>query len=146
MVLTFTVILLGLLLAIPPLRKNNFYMLHAGLVILAAYYIENKYAISVAPFHRKIMLFFLVLHLVSINLVTILAYGIDKRSAQSGEWRIPESNLHTLEFLGGWIGALIGQKIFHHKNKKRSYQGFFWMMLIFEIALIFVILKYLKLI
>ena len=39
MVLTFTVILLGLLLLIPPLKKNSFYMVHAGLVILAAYYV-----------------------------------------------------------------------------------------------------------
>lgn len=146
MVLTFTVILLGLLLILPPLRKNSFYMLHAGIVILAAYYIENKYAISVPPFHQKILLFFLVFQLISINLVTFLAYGVDKKAARGGQWRIPESDLHTLEFLGGWIGALAGQKIFHHKNKKRSYQTFFWMMMIFETGLIFVILKYLKLI
>lgn len=146
MVLTATIVLLGLLLVLPPLRKNNFYMLHAGLVILTAWYLESRFAISVRPFHQKILLFLLVLHLIFINLVTFIAYGTDKRAAKNGQWRVPESNLHTLEFLGGWIGAVFGQKIFHHKSKKRSYQTFFWAMMIFEIGLIFAILKYLKLI
>lgn len=57
MVLTFTVILLGLLLLIPPLKKNSFYMVHAGLVILAAYYVENRW-FTVTPFHPKTLLLF----------------------------------------------------------------------------------------
>lgn len=145
MVLTFTVILLGLLLLIPPLKKNSFYMVHAGLVILAAYYVENRW-FTVTPFHPQTLLLFLVFQLASINLVTFIAYGVDKRAAQKGNWRVPESNLHTLEFLGGWAGALLGQKFFHHKSKKRSYQTFFWMMMLFEAALVFVILRFLHII
>ena len=137
MVLTFTVILLGLLLLIPPLKKNSFYMVHAGLVILAAYYVENRW-FTVTPFHPKTLLLFLVFQLASINLVTFVAYGVDKRAAQKGDWRVPESNLHTLEFLGGWAGALL--------SKKRSYQTFFWMMMLFEAALVFVILRFLHII
>ena len=145
MVLTFTVILIGLLLIIPPLQKNSFYMLHVGLVILAAYYVENN-LFTVTPFHHKTLLLFLIFHLASINLVTFVAYGVDKHAAQRGQWRIPENNLHTLEFLGGWAGALFGQSLFHHKSKKRSYQAFFWAMMFFEAALIFVILKFLHII
>lgn len=145
MVLTFTIILLGLLLIIPPLKKNSFYMVHAGLVIMAAYFIESYY-FTTTPFHPKTLLLFLVFQLVSINLITFIAYGVDKRAAQNGAWRVPESTLHTLEFLGGWGGALFGQKIFHHKSKKKSYQTFFWMMMLFEAGLIFVILKFLHLI
>ena len=124
MVLTFTVILLGLLLLIPPLKKNSFYMVHAGLVILAAYYVENRW-FTVTPFHPKTLLLFLVFQLASINLVTFVAYGVDKRAAQKGDWRVPESN---------------------HKSKKRSYQTFFWMMMLFEAALVFVILRFLHII
>ena len=143
--LTSAVILIGLLLLAAPLRKNNFYMLHLGLVVLAAYYIENN-LFTVTPFHPKTLLLVLVLHLVFINFVTFVAYGVDKHAARKGNWRVPESNLHTLEFLGGWAGALLGQKIFHHKSKKRSYQTFFWLMMIFEAGVIFVILKFLKII
>lgn len=120
-------------------------MVHVGLVILAAYYTENNF-FTVTPFHPKTLMLFLVFQLVSINLITFIAYGVDKHAAQNGQWRVPESNLHTLEFLGGWGGALLGQKFFHHKSKKRSYQTFFWAMMLFEAALVFIILKFLRII
>lgn len=145
MVLTFTVILLGLLLLVPPLKKNSFYMVHTGLVIMAAYYVESFY-FTTTPFHPKTLLLFLVFQLASINLITFVAYGVDKHAAQSGAWRVPENTLHTLEFLGGWGGALLGQKFFRHKSKKKSYQTFFWMMMLFEAALVFVILKFLRIV
>lgn len=145
MVLTFSVILLGLLAIIPNLRKNSFYMLHVGIVIMSAYYVENNLFFA-TPFHQKTLLLFLVFQLISINLVTFIAYGVDKKAAKDKQWRIPERNLHTLEFLGGWIGAVIGQKVFHHKSKKASYQAFFWFMMIFEAGLIYVILKFLNII
>lgn len=145
MVLTFTMILLGLLFLIPPLKKNSFYMVHAGLVIMAAYYIETNY-FSATPFHPKTLMLFLVFNLVSINIITFIAYGVDKRAAQKGEWRVPEKNLHTLEFLGGWAGALLGQAFFHHKSKKKSYQTFFWIMMFVEAGLVYTILKFLKII
>ena len=36
MVITYSVILIGLLFLIRPLQKNSFYILHAALIILAA--------------------------------------------------------------------------------------------------------------
>lgn len=145
MVLSFTAILMGLLFAIPPLRKNSFYLLHLGIVIMAAYYVET-FHFKVTPFHEKTLLLFLVFHLISINFVTFLAYGVDKRAAQTRSWRVPESNLHMLEFLGGWCGALLGQKVFRHKTKKRSYLMFFWFMMVFETVLIYGILKFLHIV
>jgi uncharacterized membrane protein YsdA (DUF1294 family) len=145
MVLTFTVVLLGMFFIIPTLRKNNFYMLHTAIVILAAYFVENNYFIT-TPFHKKTFLLLLVFHLISINLVTFIAYGTDKKAAKSKDWRIPESNLHTLEVLGGWAGAILGQKIFRHKTNKRSYQNFFWLLMIVEITTSYVILKFLNII
>lgn len=147
MVLIITATLLGMLFLIPPLRRNNFYMLHLLLVTAAAWYIENTYfpKVGIAEFiikWRSVVLIFLVLHLISINFVTFVAYGVDKRAARSGLWRIPENQLHSLEFMGGWCGAIIGQKFFRHKNKKRSYQSFFWALLALEIFTIYAILKY----
>ncbi|MBP5215346.1 MAG: DUF1294 domain-containing protein [Alphaproteobacteria bacterium] len=91
-------------------------------------------------------MFFVVCHLILINSVTFIAYGVDKRAAVNGQWRVPEANLHTLEFLGGWIGAFIAQKFFHHKNKKKSYQVMFWLMLFLQGTAVYIILKYLQLI
>ena len=69
MVLTFTVILLGLLLLVPPLKKNSFYMVHTGLVIMAAYYVESFY-FTTTPFHPKTLLLFLVFQLSSLHLLS----------------------------------------------------------------------------
>jgi len=148
MVLMISFALLGLLFAIAPLRRNGFYMLHMLLVLAVAWWIENTYfsGKNLADFiagWKSVALMFAVLHLISINLVTFLAYGFDKNAARKGTRRIPENQLHTLEFMGGWCGAIIGQKTFHHKTKKASYQSFFWAMLITEVLAIYIILKYL---
>lgn len=64
---------------------------------------------------------------VAMSLITILAYSRDKNAAQSGKWRTSEYRLHFYEILGGWPGALLAQRCYHHKSKKISYQIFFWM-------------------
>ena len=69
-----------------------------------------------------------------ISLITFIVYAIDKTKAHKNQWRIPEANLHLLELLGGWPGALIAQRIMRHKNKKESYQSMFWFIVILHIA------------
>jgi uncharacterized membrane protein YsdA (DUF1294 family) len=62
--------------------------------------------------------------------VSVIAYVVcvmDKRRAQTGQWRIPEATLHTLEFLGGWPGAFLAQRHFRHKTAKTSYRVVFWL-------------------
>ena len=145
MVLTFTAILIGLLAIVRPLQKNNFYILHSAIVILVAYYVQTHY-FTVTPFAPKTFLLFFVFHLVSINLTTVLAYYVDKRAAIKHAWRVPENNLHTLEFLGGWPGALLAQNLFRHKTVKKSFRAIFWLMIVLEFVAIWIILKYLRLI
>jgi len=60
------------------------------------------------------------------SVITFLAYGWDKRQARRGGRRISEKRLHQLELLGGWPGALIGQKCFRHKTVKASYRWVFF--------------------
>jgi len=45
-----------------------------------------------------------------LSLVTFCAYWQDKRAAQAGLWRTPESTLHALALLGGWPGAIVEQQ------------------------------------
>ena len=70
---------------------------------------------------------FLVGAPIALSLVTYFGYRTDKRRAEAGEWRIPESTLHMAEFLGGWPGAFLAQRKFRHKISKTSYQVVFWM-------------------
>ena len=144
MVLTFSAILAALLFLFRPLQHNRFFILHAVLIIGSAYFVETHF-FKVTPFVPKTFLLFLVFQLISINLVTIIAYGVDKRAAINGSWRVPEAQLHSLELLGGWCGAFLAQKLFHHKTKKKSFRAVFWLMLFFQLIFIWFILSYLRL-
>ena len=144
MQITASVILFGMLLIIPSLRKNMFYILHSCAIVLLAYWVETHY-FKVSVFSGKTMLLFLAIHFVFINIFTFLAYWKDKRAAINGQWRISEKDLHTLELLGGWSGALLGQKILHHKNRKQSYQLVFWLVPLVQISFILFVLQYLGL-
>ena len=145
MVLTFSAILFGLLALIRPLQRNPFYVLNSALVIGVAYIIENYY-FRASPFSHKTLLFLVVVQFITINFTTFLAYYVDKRAAQKGAYRIPESNLHTLEFLGGTFRALLGQRLLRHKSKKKSYRFVFHFIVIIQIVIVIAILKYLHLI
>lgn len=59
----------------------------------------------------------LAVWLIAINVVTFAVYGIDKRRARHGAWRVPEKTLFLLPLLGGSLGALLGMRVFHHKTK-----------------------------
>ena len=63
---------------------------------------------------------------VAVSLFTYFAYRSDKRRAEAGEWRVPESTLHLGELCGGWPGAFLAQRKYRHKTAKASFQITFW--------------------
>ncbi len=138
----FVAILLSLAVVIPPLRYNKFYMMNIALVVGSAYFFENNIFAIQNIFTYKTLLLFLIFHILSINLTTFVAYGIDKKAAINKTWRVPEKDLHMLEFLGGWIGAFIGQKFFKHKTAKKSFQATYKLMIVLEFIAIYALLKY----
>ena len=73
--------------------------------------------------------------LLLVNIVAFAAYGIDKRKAQKGRWRIPESTLLLLAFFGGAPGALMGMRAFRHKTKHRKFKILVPLFLVLQIAL-----------
>ena len=60
----------------------------------------------------------LAIYLIIINIITIAAYGLDKRAAIDHKFRIRESTLLGLAVIGGSVGALIGMHAFNHKVRK----------------------------
>jgi uncharacterized membrane protein YsdA (DUF1294 family)/cold shock CspA family protein len=59
------------------------------------------------------------------SLLCILIYSLDKSAAALGRWRVSESALLLLGLAGGWPGAIIAQRLLHHKTRKRSFQSAF---------------------
>ena len=83
----------------------------------------------------------LLYYLIVINIVIFLVYGIDKWKAKQGSWRISEVSLLILAVIGGCIGALLGMKIWHHKTMHKKFKYGLPMILLAQIALIYLILK-----
>src|SRR5262245_26234956 len=74
--------------------------------------------------------------LVVMSLVCFIAYGLDKRQAANGGRRVSERTLHLLAFLGGWPGALLGQRRFRHKTQKLTFRIVFWLVVVLHIGIV----------
>ena len=94
------------------------------LVILALLLLLPIYALSRAAFTGDWRLLIVVPLLLSA--FAFFAYRSDKRRAEAGAWRVPESTLHIISFIGGWPGAFLAQRVFRHKTSKLSFQFMFW--------------------
>lgn len=141
MTITFSAILFAILIMFNRIKKNSFFVVHIFILISLAYFLEFYVGIKAKPFGKGAFMMFTMLHLFFINIVTFCAYGRDKKLAQRREWRIPEIQLHTLELLGGVVGAVLGQKIFKHKSKKRTYKATFYGIIAIQLGVICYILK-----
>ena len=61
------------------------------------------------------------------SLVAFGAYALDKSAARRAARRTPESTLLLLGLAGGWPGALVAQRLLHHKTRKTGFQVVFWL-------------------
>ncbi|MBQ7410306.1 MAG: DUF1294 domain-containing protein [Clostridia bacterium] len=86
---------------------------------------------------------YVLIYVLTINVIGFLAMGIDKLKAKKDWWRIPEGTLMMLCLLGGGIGTIAGMYTFRHKTKKLKFTVGMPTILIAEIALIiYLFVKY----
>lgn len=71
-----------------------------------------------------------------IGAVTYLVYAKDKEAAQKGTWRTPESTLHLLSILGGWVGAMMAQNYLRHKTKKPEFRLAYYLTVLVNLAVL----------
>ena len=79
-------------------------------------------------------------YLVIINIITLLAFIIDKNNAIKKRYRISEKLLFFLAIIGGSLGALIGIHVFRHKSKKLKFLIGIPLILIIQIIVLWRIL------
>ena len=68
---------------------------------------------------------YIVIYLVSINIVTFFTFAYDKdiaKDRKNKNYRVPEETLHLLEWIGATPASLLGQYLFTHKTSKQSYK------------------------
>ena len=93
-----------------------------GPLILAAAFLLFVAVLVVA---RKLPTAVLAAYVVASG-VAFFAYALDKSAAKRGTWRTHESTLHLLSVIGGWPGAVLAQRLLHHKSRKHSFLNMFW--------------------
>ena len=69
-----------------------------------------------------------------LGVITYGMYAKDKAAAQSGVWRTPESTLHILSALGGWVGAMVAQTYLRHKSQKPEFRITYYLTVIINLA------------
>lgn len=56
------------------------------------------------------------------SVITFMAFGWDKwRAGRSGQ-RVSEWTLVLLGALGGWLGGIVGMRVFRHKTAKGTFK------------------------
>ena len=78
----------------------------------------------------------IIIYLLVINILGLLAMGLDKWKAKCGSWRIPENTLFMFTILGGGIGTIAGIYFFRHKTKKLKFTIGMPVIFILEVILI----------
>ena len=71
---------------------------------------------------------------VALGIITYAIYAKDKAAAQSGAWRTPESTLHLLSALGGWVGAMVAQTYLRHKSQKPEFRVAYYLTVLINMA------------
>ncbi len=76
-----------------------------------------------------------------INLAAFIMYGIDKKRAASGRWRISEAALLVIAFAGGSAGALVGMRCFRHKTRHWKFRILVPLFLLLHVAVIWIMVR-----
>lgn len=84
---------------------------------------------------------YFILYLLIINLLSFIMFFIDKRKAIKDKWRIKESTLHFVSFVGGVFGSIFAMYLFHHKTKKLPFIFVTALALIMDVAVLALIVK-----
>ncbi|MDN3398021.1 cold shock and DUF1294 domain-containing protein [Psychrobacter sp. APC 3426] len=77
---------------------------------------------------------------VALGFISYIIYAKDKAAAQNNDWRTPESTLHLLSALGGWVGAMVAQTYLRHKSQKPEFRMAYYLTVVINMAgLLFVL-------
>lgn len=83
------------------------------------------------------------IYYIFVNIIAFILYGLDKKYAREGRWRIPEKTLLGIAMIGGAAGAWIGMQTFRHKTKHMSFR---MLVPLFAVVHVWIIIRYAKLI
>lgn len=79
----------------------------------------------------------LLIFYIIINVITFIAFVVDKWKAKANAWRIPEAQLLGLCFVGGALGGFAAMQLVRHKTRHVKFMIGVPVMLILQLILIY---------
>ena len=71
---------------------------------------------------KGIPLHVVLAYFITVNVLGLVLFGIDKWKAKHDKWRISEATLLSVAAIGGSIGAWVGMKVWHHKTMHKKFK------------------------
>ena len=97
------------------------------------------FLISFALLSLRLHLNPIISYLIAVNITGFFVFSFDKLAALKSFQRAPELLLHLIELFGATPAMLLAQQLFWHKSTKRSYQISFWLIVVLQIAVLYLI-------
>ena len=83
-------------------------------------------------------------YFITVNVLGLVLFGIDKWKAKHDKWRISEATLLSLTVIGGSIGAWVGMKVWHHKTMHKKFKYGIPLVMVLQFALLLFTLYWLN--
>ena len=84
----------------------------------------------------------ILIYLLVINIISIIVTIYDKLCAIGRKWRVKESTLLLLSFLGGSVGMYITMLLIRHKTRQIKFMLGIPAILLFELLIIFLVWRF----
>lgn len=99
--------------------------------------IRGSAVLNIAMQYRLMWPEYLIAYLL-LNVLAFGLYGLDKRAAIDGRWRVPERTLLAVALVGGSLGAVTAQRILRHKTRKEPFRTRLMLIVALHVAIVFV--------
>lgn len=83
-------------------------------------------------------------YFITVNVLGLVLFGIDKWKAKHDKWRISEATLLSVTAIGGSIGAWIGMKVWHHKTMHKKFKYGIPLVMVLQFSLLLFTLYWLN--
>lgn len=93
---------------------------------------------------KGIPLHVVLAYFITVNVLGLVLFGIDKWKAKHDKWRISEATLLSVTVIGGSIGAWVGMKVWHHKTMHKKFKYGIPLVMVLQFALLLFTLYWLN--
>ena len=83
-------------------------------------------------------------YFITVNVLGLVLFGIDKWKAKHDKWRISEATLLSVTAIGGSIGAWVGMKVWHHKTIHKKFKYGIPLVMVLQFSLLLFTLYWLN--